>query len=102
MKSRFCLPKLLLTIFLCSFFYFPRNAWTALPGTPSEQTNGTQSPESAAVSSPEEVTIPGPLRSFLRMAAISQKVSLEEVLPLLSRNVVVNGFQGEAASQQSF
>jgi hypothetical protein len=28
------------------------------------------------------------------MAAISQKVSPEEVLPLLARNVVVNGFQG--------
>ena len=102
MKSRFCLPVLLLTIFLCSFFYFPRNAWTALPGTPSEQTNGTQSPESAAVSSPEEVTIPGPLRSFLRMAAISQKVSLEEVLPLLSRNVVVNGFQGGGGKPTEF
>ena len=102
MKSRFCLPALLLTIFLCSFFYFPRNAWTALPGTPSEQTNGTQSPESAAVSSPEEVTIPGPLRSFLRMAAISQKVSLEEVLPLLSRNVVVNGFQGGGGKPTEF
>src|SRR6266481_4279608 len=102
MKSRFCLPKLLLTIFLCSFFYFPRNAWTALPGTPSEQTNGTQSPESAAVSSPEEVTIPGPLRSFLRMAAISQKVSPEEVLPLLSRNVVVNGFQGGGGKPTEF
>ena len=102
MKSRFCLPVLLLTIFLCSFFYFPRNAWTALPGTPSEQTNGTQSPESAAVSSPEEVTIPGPLRSFLRMAAISQKVSPDEVLPLLSRNVVVNGFQGGGGKPTEF
>src|SRR5258707_3929764 len=102
MKSRFCLPKLLLTIFLCSFFYFPRNAWTALPGTPSEQTNGTQSPEPAAVSSPEEVTIPGPLRSFLRMAAISQKISPEEVLPLLARNVVVNGFQGGSGKPTEF
>src|SRR5450631_4294229 len=37
-------------------------------------------------------TIPGPLRSFLRMAAISQQVSPEEVLPLLARNVVVQGY----------
>ena len=27
------------------------------------------------------VSIPGPLRSFLRMAGISQKISMEEVLP---------------------
>ena len=40
------------------------------------------------------VTIPGPLRSFLRMAGISQKISSEEVLPLLARNVSVEGYQG--------
>ena len=37
-------------------------------------------------------TIPGPLRSFLRMAGISQKIAPEEVLPLLARNVVVMGY----------
>jgi len=38
--------------------------------------------------------IPGPLRSFLRMAGISQKITAEEVLPLLSRNVFTQGFEG--------
>jgi hypothetical protein len=33
------------------------------------------------------------MRSFLRMAAISQKVSPDEVLPLLARNVSVQGYQ---------
>ena len=43
---------------------------------------------------PEDtVTIPGPLRSFMRMAAISQKVPNDEVLPLLSRNVFMQGYQ---------
>ena len=37
---------------------------------------------------------PGRLRSFLRMAGISQKISVEEVLPLLSRNIAVEGYQG--------
>ena len=41
-----------------------------------------------------EVTIPGPLRSLLRMAGISQKVSREEVLPLLARNIYVQGYIG--------
>jgi hypothetical protein len=40
------------------------------------------------------VAIPGPLRSFLRMAGISQKVAPDEVLPLLARNVAVEGYQG--------
>ena len=41
-----------------------------------------------------EVTIPGPLRSFLRMAGISQQAPLEEVLPLFARNVYVQGYVG--------
>jgi hypothetical protein len=40
------------------------------------------------------VTIPGPLRSFLRMAGVSQKASQEEVLPLLARNVYIQGYSG--------
>lgn len=40
------------------------------------------------------ITIPGPLRSFLRMAGISQQVSPEEVLPLFARNVYVQGYVG--------
>ena len=43
---------------------------------------------------PGEVTIPGPLRSFLRMAGISQKASTDEILPLLARNVYVQGYVG--------
>jgi hypothetical protein len=51
----------------------------------------------AKVGPPESVTvsIPGPLRSFLRMAGISQKVQPEEVMPLLARNVFVLGYEGE-------
>src|SRR3984893_15645716 len=106
MKSRSCLSAFLFTFFLCAFFCAPRNAWTAVPATPSEQNNGTQSSTPAASASSsadsDEVAIPGPLRSFLRMAAISQKVSPEEVLPLLARNVVVNGFQGGGGKPTEF
>ena len=45
------------------------------------------------------VNVPGPLRSFLRMAGISQKISAEEVLPLLARNVAVEGYQGRKDKQ---
>jgi len=55
------------------------------------------SSEDAKVGPPESVTvaIPGPLRSFLRMAGISQKVTPDEVMPLLARNVFVLGYEGE-------
>jgi hypothetical protein len=38
------------------------------------------------------VRIPGPLRPFLRMAGISQKVSNEDVIPLLAHNVFALGY----------
>ncbi len=52
--------------------------------------------DNSVAASPEAMTttIPGPLRSFLRMAGISQKVRPEEVLPLLARNIYVHGYEG--------
>jgi hypothetical protein len=38
------------------------------------------------------VMIPGPLRSFLRMAGISQEVQPDEVLPLVARNSYLLGY----------
>ena len=55
---------------------------TAPPAAPTTET-GTA----------ETVTIPGPLRSFLRMAGISQEAAPEDVLPLLARNVSLHGYQ---------
>jgi len=101
MKS---LYAFVLAILVCEFVCVPRNARAAVPAAPSEQSKQTQpSVASSTVAPPsEEAAIPGPLRSFLRMAAISQKVSPEEVLPLLARNVVVNGFQGGAGKPTEF
>ncbi|HUN63418.1 MAG TPA: hypothetical protein VMU53_15585 [Candidatus Sulfotelmatobacter sp.] len=41
----------------------------------------------------ETVTIPGPLRSFLRMSGLSLAISAQDVLPLLAHNVVLHGYQ---------
>ncbi|MGC2400773.1 MAG: hypothetical protein WA510_13355, partial [Acidobacteriaceae bacterium] len=64
-------------------------------------TSSTHSDVAAVSSSPDgglsassQFMIPGALRSFLRMAGISQKITPEEVLPLLSRNVVTQGYEG--------
>jgi hypothetical protein len=40
------------------------------------------------------VMIHGPVRSFLRMAGISQQASLQEVMPLFARNIYVQGYVG--------
>ena len=39
------------------------------------------------------IEIPGPLRSFLRMAGISQEITPADVMPLLARNAFLYGHQ---------
>ncbi len=45
------------------------------------------------------VEIPGPLRSFGRMAAISSDSQADDPLPALARNVVTNGFQAAHSNE---
>jgi hypothetical protein len=46
------------------------------------------------------IDIPGPYRSFARMAAISQDAGADGVLTALARNVVTNGFQASHSSEE--
>jgi hypothetical protein len=97
MKSSRILPVFLLCGFLCALAGLQESSWGATP-PPQAKGSGSQSATSTQSSgtqvSPGMASIPGPLRSFLRMAAISQKITPEEVLPLLARNVVMSGYQG--------
>jgi len=45
------------------------------------------------------VTIPGPLPSFARMAALSPDLEPDSLLPALARNVVTNGYQASSNSE---
>src|SRR5947209_2614725 len=47
----------------------------------------------AGAESQTTVPIPGPLRSFARMAALSPDAAPTDILPALARNVVTNGYQ---------
>ena len=47
----------------------------------------------------DSVIVPGPLRSFLRMAGISQKISTVDVMPLLARNVYMQGYSRGKATE---
>ena len=89
-------PLVLLVLAVSGFSCLCAPAWSA--AHPAERSASTAQPgpvagSSSALAYPATATIPGPLRSFLRMAAISQKVSPDEVLPLLARNVSVQGYQ---------
>ncbi|HTF68696.1 MAG TPA: hypothetical protein VK638_39060, partial [Edaphobacter sp.] len=65
---------------------------TCFGGTVPRDSSITSGAERSSASE-QLVAIPGPLRSFQRMAGISQKVPAKEVLPLLARNVFVQGYQ---------
>ena len=93
MKSPLFLCIFLVALSLCAsspFFAYARSAAPAV----SSPSDAQGAPEVVPPRSSSDVVIPGPLRSFLRMAGISQKVSPEEVLPLLARNVFAQGYQG--------
>jgi hypothetical protein len=52
-----------------------------------------------AAPTPAAIPIPGPLRSFARMAALSPDIGPEDLLPALARNVVTNGYQAGASNE---
>src|SRR5581483_5092732 len=60
-----------------------------------------QLPEPARASAEKQsIDVPGPLRSFARMAAISPDAAPEDVLPALARNVVTNGYQASRSNDE--
>src|SRR5260370_20255234 len=69
------------------FQAFQAAGGTGLPAPGGGSASAAQNPARQTVS------IPGPLRSFGRMAAISSDLTPDEVLGALARNVVTNGYQ---------
>jgi hypothetical protein len=66
--------------------------WCAQPADNPHSAKSSDKHASSQMMS--EISIPGPLRSFLRMAGISQKISPDDVMPLLARNVYMQGYEG--------
>jgi hypothetical protein len=61
---------------------------------------GAALPGAAAAGQPwPTATIPGPLRPFARMAAISPTAPPEDILPALARNVVTGGYTAAQGSE---
>ena len=56
-------------------------------------------PAAGAAQSLPTIEIPGPLSSFARMAAVSQDVTAGDLLPVLARNVVTNGYQASTSGE---
>jgi hypothetical protein len=66
---------------------------------------GTSMPDSvpsAKPAAPDAVPfleIPGPLRSFARMAALSPDLRAEDLMPALARNVITSGYQAVSSNE---
>lgn len=60
---------------------------------------GPQATRQRATPASGVITIPGPIRSFARMAALSPDLTPEDLLPALARNVVTNGYQASASAE---
>ena len=56
-------------------------------------------PAAASAETFATAPIPGPLRSFARMAAISGDARPEDIFPSLARNVVTNGYQASHSNE---
>jgi len=63
-------------------------AGLALPGPPP-----------APATAGSYIEIPGPIRSFARMAALSPELNPDDLLGAVARNVVTNGYQAGASSE---
>ena len=48
---------------------------------------------------PSYIEIPGPLRSFARMAALSPDLTPSDLLPALARNIITNGYRATSANE---
>ena len=55
--------------------------------------------ETAQESKQSTIPIPGPLRSFARMAALSPDLATDDLLSALARNIVTNGYQASSSNE---
>src|SRR6202162_2832840 len=53
----------------------------------------------AAPEKRQTIPIPGPLRSFARMAALSPDLGPDDVISALARNVITNGYQAASSNE---
>ncbi len=60
---------------------------------------GAPPPASTSAPAGARAPIPGPLRSFARMAAISPEAGPDDILPALARNVVTSGYQASHSNE---
>jgi hypothetical protein len=95
-KSPLCLSVLIAFSLLRCDLFAGTGELRPAPDATQSATAPISPAEDGKLPASSQFMIPGPLRSFLRMAGISQKITTAEVLPLLSRNVFMQGYEGSS------
>ncbi len=98
MRSSYRPLAVLQATLLLAISPLPSKTWGATPPSPAAPVGADKSPPRGPAPPSPTLAIPGPLQPFLRMAAVSRKVTPEEVLPLLSHQVVLDGYGGSSHS----
>ena len=92
MKPVIRLSAVVAAILCCQCLPSWAQAGSPTRSTPSHASSPAKSAHTRVAPAENTVIIPGPLRSFLRMAGISQQVAVEDVLPLVARNAYATGY----------
>ena len=98
MRSSYRPWAILLATLLLTVLLHPYKLWGASPPSPAAHVDGDKSIPSGIAPPSSTLAIPGPLQSFLRLAAVARGVTPEDVLPLLSHQVVLSGYGGSSRS----
>ncbi|HVC00415.1 MAG TPA: hypothetical protein VNJ12_13940 [Candidatus Dormibacteraeota bacterium] len=93
MRSCSCFSAIFFVTFFCASLILPVQSWGAnIRHSPGSSAAKQTVVVTGSRTSSSETVIPGPLRSFERMAAISQEVPPGDVLPLFALNVFAHGY----------
>ncbi len=92
MNSTNSLPKSRSKTFRPRYAFLPLILWSlaTIPASGQQQESSFSNPDVSP--NQQWVSIPGPVKSFQRMSAISQKAGPEEVIPFLARNITIDGY----------
>src|SRR5262249_2991052 len=88
-KSPFCLRLLVAVSLMVSW----GSVSGLTPESPDDSHNSAVN-KNEVVGHVTEFGVPGPLRSFLRMAGISQKITAIDLLHVFARNIYMHGYEG--------
>lgn len=102
MRSSYRPRTVLLATLLLAFVSSSLTATGAMPPASSGPSGADKTAPSPPPTASATLAIPGPLDAFLRLAAVSRLVAPDEILPLLSHQIVLDGYGGRSSAPTEY